>query len=342
MNHIQKKKKKLYKDSDSIGLWERLKKFATAKPKKEKPIRPKTYRMRKLGAVTFWLLFSFMFLVVLVTITSESNSAQSTEEEQMEVSLNPATKPEAIQFAKGFARNYFTWKSDNEGWEDRQERLSRYLADGLDEQAGLITEGLEWNSSVQGVNLRQVDEITDRKAHIIFDVRMQMKKEKETETISKYFAVPVIFNGSSYGVYELPFITHVVEETDVEVDENRYQTTLTSVKDNSEVENIEGFLGTFFTSYVEDSEDQLSYILTDEDHRNGLNGAVEFVEVNNAEVYEGEQDNQFIVISEATFEEPNLNTAFRAVYKLVVEKRDNHYVVSKLNAEQQIEEMANE
>ncbi|MFC3041616.1 conjugal transfer protein [Virgibacillus xinjiangensis] len=341
MNQIQKKKKKLHKESDSISLWERLKKFLAAKPKKEKPIRPKTFRMRKLGAVTFWLLFSFMFLVVLVTITSDTNSAQSNQG-QAQVELNPATKPEAIQFAKGFARDYFTWKSDDEGWEDRQERLSRYLADGLDGQAGLVTEGLEWNSSVQGVHLRQVDEVTDRKAHIIFHVSMQMKKEKETEAISKYFAVPVVYNGSSYGVYELPFITHVVEETDVKIEENRYQTTLTSVKDNTEVENIESFLDTFFSSYVEDSEDQLSYILTDEEYQNGLHGALDFVEVNNAEVYEGKRDNQFIVITEATFKEPELNTAFRAVYKLVVEKKDGHYVVSKLNAEKQIEAISNE
>ncbi|GAB3051266.1 conjugal transfer protein [Virgibacillus ainsalahensis] len=342
MNKVQKKKKKLQNHSAKGGLLESLKKFLAAKPNKEKPKRPKTYVMRKAGAITFWFLFSFMFLVVVANITSNSNSAQSNQEKDPEININPATKPEAIQFAKEFVGNYFTWESDKKGWKSRQERLSKYLANGLDEQAGLVTEGLEWNSTVQEVHLRQVEEVTNQKAHIIFEVGTEMQKEKETKTTNKYFAVPVVNNGSSYGVYEMPFITHVIEETNVEVNEDQYQTTLTAVKDNSEVENIEVFLETFFTSYVEDSEDQLSYILTDKEHQNGLHGALNFVKVNNAEVYEGRQDNQFIVITEATFEEPEMKTAFRAVYKLIVEKREDHYVVSKLNAEQEIEEMANE
>ena len=43
-------------------------------------------------------------------------------------------------------RDYFDWQNSDEGIKTRAERLQPYLATGLDEQAGLSFEGMEWNS----------------------------------------------------------------------------------------------------------------------------------------------------------------------------------------------------
>ncbi|ALX47706.1 conjugal transfer protein [Lentibacillus amyloliquefaciens] len=342
MNKIQKKKKKQTGESQKVGWFERFKKFVKAQPKKEKPRRPKTYTVRRIGVFTFWALFAFMLLVVFITVTSSPESAETRNEKQAEVKRNPATKPAAIQFAKEFTRDYFKWQPTNDGWNDRSKRLTNYLAEGLDEQAGLVTESLEWNSAIQEIAYQKTDEITDKKSHIIFKVSSKMKKNKETKVVTKDFVVPVVHNGSTYGVYELPFVTHLKDGTDVEANRDFNQTNLASINDNGEVENIEAFLETFFNSFVQDSEDQLSYMLTDKTHQSGLNGALNFKGVNSTEVYEGNKAGQYFVISEVMFEEPVTKMQMNSVYKLVVEKKDDHYVVSRLNAEQKIKEKLSE
>lgn len=342
MNKIQKKKKKQTSDIQKVGWFERFKKFVKAHPKTEKPQRPKTYVVRRLGVITFWALFAFMFLVVFVTVTSSPESAEPRNKKQTEVNRNPATKPAAIQFAKEFTREYFNWEPTNGGWKDRSQRLSNYLAEGLDEQAGLVTESLEWSSAIQEIAFQKTDKITDKKSHIIFEVSSEMQKNKKTKEVTKDFAVPVVHNGSTYGVYELPFVTYLKDGTDVEANRDVNQTNLAAINDNGEIENIEAFLETFFKSYVQDSEDQLSYMLTDKTHQSGLNGALNFRGINSTEVYEGNKAGQYFVISEVTFEEPVTKMQMNSVYKLVVEKKDDHYVVSKLNAEQKIKEKLSE
>ncbi|QKY69431.1 conjugal transfer protein [Lentibacillus sp. CBA3610] len=295
-----------------------------------------------MGVITFWMLFAFMFLVVFITVTSTPESAETRNDKQTEVNQNPATKPAAIQFAKEFTRAYFNWEPTTEGWKDRSQRLSNYLAEGLDDQAGLVTENLEWNAASKEIAYQKTDEITDRKAHIIFEVTSEMQKNKESKLVTKDFAVPVVHNGSTYGVYELPFVTYLKDGTDVEADREVNRTNLTSINDNGEIDNIEAFLETFFKSYVQDSEDQLSYMLTDKSARNGLNGALKFKGVNRTELYEGNKAGDYFVMTEVTFEEPATQMEMKSVYKLVVAKKDDHYVVAKLNAEQNIEEKASE
>ncbi|TMN20858.1 conjugal transfer protein [Lentibacillus cibarius] len=352
MKNIQKKKKNKENIKAVKRFMENMKVFFSAKPKKEKPKRPKSYLMRRLGALTFWIVFSFMFLVVAVNITSNTNSAEE-EQTRPDLTINPATKPEAIQFAKDFAKNYFTWKRDS--WKVREKRLSSFLAEGLDRQAGLVKDGLKWDASIQRVRLQTVENITENKAHIIFEtttemsrkvpLKKQKKKDKtktKTKKLTKFFAVPITYNGASYGVYDLPFITNVDETTTVTEDANNYREDLTSVKTGEQVTNVKHFLDTFFASYAKDSEDRLSYILTDEKHQNGLQGELTFKEVKSADVYEGRKQSQFIVIADVTMEDPKTSIQFDTVYRLVVSKKQDHYVVSNLKADQTIEELGSE
>ncbi|TMN20943.1 conjugal transfer protein [Lentibacillus cibarius] len=357
MKNIQKKKENKENIKALKRFMQKMKVFFSTKPKKEKPARPKSYLMRKLGVITFWLLFSFMFLVVFVNITSNINSGAEVKQSQPKPMTNPATKPEAIQFAKDFTKNYFTWKRDS--WKVREKRLSNFLAKGLDSQAGLVKDSLKWDASVQHVSLQNVEKITENKAHIIFETMTKMsrevqvknenKKDKEkaktkteTKEVANFFAVPITYNGTSYGVYDLPFITNVDSATTVTEEANNYRKDLEAAKASKEVTNIKNFLDTFFTSYAKDSEDRLSYILTDEKHQNGLQGALNFVEVGSADVFHGEKQSKFIVIADVTMEDPETSIQFDTVYRLVVTKEQDHYLVSNLKADQAIKELASE
>ena len=51
--------------------------------KREKKSKPKGYRAKKLGAITFWVLFLFMLLIVFVNVfSSNGNRVQQMKETQ--------------------------------------------------------------------------------------------------------------------------------------------------------------------------------------------------------------------------------------------------------------------
>lgn len=331
-------------------------------PKKEKVKKPRSYVARRIGVITFWVLFGFMFLVVVTTVFSSSSS---TPEEEKTVELNPSTKPEAIQFARDFTKEYFNWDKDK--LDQREERLKPYLAKGLHEQAGLDLNGEEWDSSFKTATLKKVEEVGENKAHIVFLVNAELnkeekkkvtkkkkgkkkkKKKKKTktivenkkETLEKYFVVPVAYNGFTLGVYSTPYFSNIYDETTINVENNEVTKKLRTHDNPDEAENIENFLNTFFASYAEDSPDKLSYISNDNSVI-GLDGALDFVEVKDTEVYNSDKDNKYIVRTEVTFKDPETEVLFESIYYLLVVKENKHYVVDNMNAENLIEEITQE
>lgn len=353
---MQKHNNQKKNNNNIVSFSKKLKKFfaVSEKPKKEKQKRPKTYAFRKLGASVFWLLFIFMLIVVVVSISSDSSPTDANTSEVKVVS-NPSAKPEAVQFAHDFISNYYTWVNNNEGWEDRANRLSYFIADGLDEHAGLVKESVVWDSNYQKSVIKKIDEVDSNSVYITLKVWAEMSrevekevmvkekngskktKEKETEIevetetkpIVKYIVVPLTFNGSSYGVYELPYVTYLDESTNVEKQTN---TKNTAEKDGNKVVNIKKFLDTFFSSYAEDDRDRLGYILNDKNYSQGMNGTMNFVEVKESSVYEGESEGENLVIAKVTFEDPELNTQINSIYHLIVTKEKERYIVTSINA----------
>ncbi|WP_193065432.1 conjugal transfer protein [Oceanobacillus oncorhynchi] len=319
----------------------------TKKPKqKEKVRKPRAYIFRKLGAVTFWSLFGFMFLVVLVNIVSSSNSNANADEEIV-FEINSTTQPAAIEFAKDYAKEYFTWVNDD--LEDRELRVQPYLATGID-VGNLDLAGMGWNATLVGSALEEVNEISSNKSHIILSVNVKLtrvvttgqgknaKEEEETENLEKYFAVPVATDGESYGVYNKPYFTNVDKEVTVaNTGVDKHLDGIDSEYAEEET-NIKNFLPTFYESYAMDTQDKLSYVLDDPDVV-GLEETMNFVEVKSTEVYQGRYANEFIVANTVTFEEPTSQLTFDNDFLILVEKSSNRYIVKTLNAEPIVEEM---
>jgi hypothetical protein len=310
--------------------------LSSAQPKKEKakPARPRGYTARKTGAAFFWVLFGFMFLVVTVTVFSKTNTENTPEAIPMEEAENPSVKPEAVQFAQSFTVHYFNWGSGEEKKKEREEKLTFFLADGLDPQAGLNTEKMTWNSAHKRSTVKKVEDMGDNKALITFYVNTELSRETEdegeaeTKSLSKYFVVPVAYDGETYGVYELPKFTYLDEQTTVKADT---QNGLKKAAASPETSHVRQFLDTFFASYTEDSTDKLAYILEDNSRISGLNKTMTFVKVAAADIYEGEETGQYIVQSEVVLQDPESDMQFHTDYELAVKKDGGRFVVSSIN-----------
>lgn len=337
------------------SIKDRLKNFVTfvkraTKPKeppKEKVVKPKTYTFRKLGAISFWVLFGFMFLFVFINMFFSSSSAKEKETEDNDKEVNVTTQPEAIQFAKDFSNAYFTW--DIEDMDKRSEQLDKYLATGIENTAGLNVTGINWNSVYNSSTLKRVNEITDNKSEIVLKVNVGLikpsekkKDDDEEKSLSKYFVIPIAYDGENLGVYSEPYFSNVKDEEKTEIDNNHLLKGLKKPDDSKEEGNIENFLNTFFTSYAEDSPDKLSYVVEDPDVV-GLDNTMDFIEVKKTEVFQADSADKYIVYTEASFAEPETGEddplIFESSYYMLIKKQNDRYIVEKMNAEDYIEKL---
>lgn len=331
-----RKIKKLYSQLNKLSKSNKEKK-QRRKQEIRGSIRPKGFIARKFGVIIFWSLFSFMLLVVLVTMFSRDSGEASTE--PVLVEKNYATSPEGIQFAENFAKEYFTWEVSDEGKHKRQEIMNKYLADGLDQYAGLNFQGLQWNSNFKSSEVKEVIEISDNVSQITLKVIAEFKKvdSDDVKRVEKYLVVPVAYDGVTFGVYELPKFTYIQEETTLKkVVSNRLNNA------DSEISSkIREFLPTFFTSFASDTKDKLNYLLTKESVTDGLQGTMDFQEVKEINVFEGEQAGSYVVFAKAIFLEPQTKVSLVTDYQLSVVKRDDRFIVSGINDQKNKEIQSN-
>ncbi|GAE93046.1 hypothetical protein JCM21714_2080 [Gracilibacillus boraciitolerans JCM 21714] len=292
-----------------------------------------------MGVISFWSLFSIMVLVVLVTMFGGSSSnAEIDYKKILEANKNHATTDEAIQFAENFTQDYFTWKATDEGKNNRKSIMSKYMIEDLDDYGGIDFTNMKKNAVVRNVELRQIEEKAKDVAHITFYVEYELKESGEdAKTIKseKYFVVPVAYDGKTYGVYELPKFTFLEEATTVKsVSTPKYKKA-----DTSEKNEIQEFLSTFFSSYAEDSQDKLNYLLYTEDLTPGLKQTVLFNQIKNSDIFLGENELEYLAVAEVIFKDPKSDISFATNYQLNLVKREGRYMVAGIDdiANKQVE-----
>lgn len=318
-----------------------------SKQEKNVSIKPKGYFARKVGVVTFWILFSFMFLVVMVTIFSNDDSATANENPKVET--NKATTPEAIQFAENFLKEYFTWTASDEGNTARQTALAKYLSEEIRENEALDVKNYDWNSKYIKSEIKRIDEKGENLAYLTFQVNFEMTKKQqekkkakkqEIKQLKKYIEVPIAYDkkGDSFGIYDLPKFTYIFDETTLK----EVQTTedLDNHVDLEVTNKIEEFLPTFFKTYAEDEKDKLNYMTKNDHVTNGLNGTMKFKEVNNYQIYK-KGKNKYIVFAEVTFEEPETKIPFFVNHQLEVVLEKDRVLVSGIDSQLKNEVVTN-
>lgn len=321
--------------------------------KHEKKGKPKGYRAKKLGAITFWLLFLFMLLIVSVSVFS-SNGLSNAAEDEDGPNINKATSAEGIEFSKTFLSTYFNWNSDNEQRSDRLDRLGHYLPEKLSEQA--IASDKEWNATIarENIVLKEVENLGDSKARITFQVKVVFEKpavqENKDEKSApapkkvkavKYVSVPVYYDEDKrrFIVYELPSFSYV-EQMKIEKAIAPETEGLKTITDGS-TQNVKAFLATFFEAYSNDSKDKLIYIIEDPKHQNGLNQTMNFVGLKNTEIFEGKKVDEKVVRTEVILADPETGIEFTSTYTLVLAEKERRYTVLFVNNKSYIDELKN-
>lgn len=300
----------------------------------------------------------FVFFLINLTNNNQSNSANADKREQ---TVAKAMSPEAIAFAKEFVANYFTWNID-EGKEKRLARMDKYFIGNLHEQSNEIA-APNWNSVVtfDDIQLKETNDLEGNKVRFIFEVDVLFTKTKVVKTTSKnkkgkkktketteekkvaqtkYLSVPIVYDEkvNRYAIYQLPSFTYYDENRTVEHKFNVME-GLQVLTNGEKAENIKAFLAIFFESYANDSKDKLNYIVEDESHQNGLGKTMDFVDIQNAAVFEGKTDEEKVVTTDVIWEEPETEIQFASNYVLVVKEEGGQYIVKLINSKEYLDEL---
>lgn len=304
-----------------------LKRFqaADAPRKKEKSYKPPGVAERRAGVIAFWVLIAFIVLL-LVTDGNEADSTGQALPPPAE--QNRAADTAGAEFAKAFATEYFNWTASPEGWEERKARLEPMLAQGLDEQAGLLMANQEWNSETVNAQILKLEAtgpqealVTVRIEQILTNAEDPKKKERQRHTL----AVSVAFD-QALGIYDLPAFVGQGQATEAQTESLKGQSL-----DAKTSQNIKNFLATFFQSYTTDTPDKLAYFLEDPEATHGLEGSVAFETVQAMEAVEGSAANEYVVDAEVILRDSETDTGFLSNYRLTITEKDGRYIVTKLN-----------
>ncbi|MED3087849.1 conjugal transfer protein [Bacillus toyonensis] len=321
-------------------MWKKIKNwFRKTKNGKEgeprKALRVPSYRGRLIGKWLFWGILAWMFFVscttVFKTMKADAKVTPETETKQVVPKQNLATRPEAIEFARLFTKEYFTWKRGEEELKKRAERLKAYLSKDVDSQAGIETNALQWDSDYLSATLLKVDEKKEKEANAIFKVKYKLHRMKpdnsgeEVKEVIQQVSIPVQTDGKAFVVNGLPQVVKVKEKATVKETENERE----EVKDVKAKTEIREFLPTFFKSYTTATPKELAYVLENSEIK-GLEGSMKLDKIISSKVYPGKTKGTYEVQAEVMLIDANSETKMKAAYTLIVKETGKQFVVTDL------------
>lgn len=294
------------------------------KGKKLNDFTPKGYRARRYGVYAFWSVFIGMFLFLGLLLLSNGSDDSDKKED---ILYDKVASQEATVFAQNFIRAYFQWERTDEGIVARQQALAPYLVKGLDVNAGLVTKGIQWNSTYLSSQIRDVTIIESGIGQITFQVKSKLSNGAEEKVLEQFMVVPVAYDGESFGVYELPKYTDIANQTTVKaVTDKRLKSATTD--DSNEVK---AFVETFFKTYVEGEYEQLRYLLVKNSDITGLNAKYTFKEVYEIEVLQDEAETGFITNVKVAIVNPATMLETLMSYQLSIKKSEDKFVVKAMD-----------
>lgn len=294
------------------------------KGKKLNDFTPKGYRARRVGVYAFWSIFVGMFLFLGLLLLSNGSDDSDKKED---ILYDKVASQEATVFAQNFIQAYFQWERTDEGIVARQQALAPYLVKGVDVNAGLVTKGIQWNSTYVSSQIRDVAIIEPGIGQITFQVKSKLSNGTEEKVLEQFMVVPIAYDGESFGVYELPKYTDIANQTTVKaVTDKRLKTASTD-----ETNEVKAFVETFFKTYVEGEYGQLRYLLVKDSDITGLNAKYTFKEMNEIEVLKNEAETGFIANVKVAIVNPETTVETLMSYQLSINKSEDKFVVKAMD-----------
>ncbi|WP_221568662.1 conjugal transfer protein [Alkalihalobacillus sp. TS-13] len=315
---------------------------------------PQTVLRKKVIKGLFWTGFTLVLCLSIVAIVQTGNAGVDAHvqkpEPKEEKEDNLAASVGAQTFAENFASHYFYWKNTEEFMKIRAKRLEPFLATGLEEQAGLVFEGMKWNSKLASSQIWKVEETGSDTAEITLRIKQALfrtiqpdkkaitaakkakkkppkPKVKKAGPYERYFVVPVKTDGESFVVHKIPHYVTAPEKPDItvgtEIDEEEI------VSDPQLQKQITTFLNTFFKVYTTGTQDELYYYFNG-DSIQSMKEILTFKEVKEVILKEGEGTANYTVFTTVVYTEFQSKAQVVYPYEMNIVQEEGRWFVKSI------------
>ncbi len=352
---------------------------ALKKDQKEKAYQVKRARRVALKPSTFQRAMNIGLVLLLVIVLLGSFNAfrhngviHSMEEkvnaataEENKVKDDYAERPGITYFIQNFLNDYFDIQPGEDNQKKRQDRLKKYLANGLEPDGGIDYTSVQGEQTLTGSRIMEVKGINKTTADVYVDAdiksvieteRIEKVKEKKkdkkgkkkevevekkvTDTDEKsgklYYVIRVHADDTGYTVIDLPQ-PYVPKESEKKTVDN-YYADLT--EDKAATNNVRTFLESFFNSYVnKDRADDMKFFFKNSNDAQSLEDSYEFVRIEDLKVYPGEKKKQYIVRSDVKLKQSvsGIQSLYGYEFILNHEGADKYEIVEMRNLSAKVE-----
>lgn len=317
---------------------------------------PKTVVRKKVMKSIFWTAFSLLLFLSVVAIVRVGNAKSGAAEASVQPvpyesnTVNKGISEGAQSFAENFATEYFHWKNTEEEQKKRMERLKPFLAEGLDSQAGLIFQEMEWNSSLSKTQVWHVEEVNKDTALITLRILQDLNKITPPDSAAikkakkkhkplpkakieksgpyeKYFVIPVKTDGKSFVVYQIPYLIAPPKKPSIS---SHHDSQEEGIIQDSKLENeIVTGLNTFFKVYTTGTQEELSYYIKNNDIQI-MKGVITFKEIKKVLIKPSKAKNEYLVYANVVFQENHSKAQVVYPYELTLVKEESRWFVKEM------------
>lgn len=297
-----------------------------AKPKPPEQLRP--IQGMKSKRILHWTLLALTPVSAAVVLGAAYTGAfngssadafpTATEEE------NPAMQNKAISFAVAFASEYLYVTPDHD---EHRQRIAKFLADGMDENAGLSIEDAKKSMYPGEIRFWESKPIGANQAEITLQVDLYYAQDgKAKERRIRYLKVPIEVKGpDQMAVIGTPhFVPLRVHKSNLS---KKIEDLEGSEVDGSTTNEIRKFLEDFFQDYASGKDTDLAYKSAEKPIQ-GFRGELQFLKLESAEV--AKNGNTYEALVTVKMADTKASAVLEYDYRISVIQDGSHWKVLSL------------
>ncbi|MEK4678211.1 conjugal transfer protein [Bacillus sp. FSL K6-2944] len=307
---------------ERIAKWKEKKNIYSAKllkrDEKEKAQEVKMIKratLKKPVVKRIWnILAIFSLCIVALGVYNAFRHNGKLENLQNQITATKKVNAEGVQenlamrsgveyFVQNFIKEYVTVKPGDEAQKGRQKILSKYLAQGLDKDAGVDYQSLNGEQIYKGSRILEVESAGKNQANVYVDVTTEFapKDSPDKKQSRVYYLIRVYGSSDGYTIVDLPQPYMPKNGANKSI-QDRYASLSKDMKSEQEVRK---FLESFFKTYTaKDRGDEIKFFFRNAADIQSLQGLMEYVKVEDVKVYPMQKEKQFLVQCSVKLKQP--------------------------------------
>lgn len=215
----------------------------------------KSVGTRKKSVTVLWIVLISSLVFGIYKNFTAIDQHTIHEKEVIETKLVDTSAIES--FTKNFVKDYYTWQNNKDSIEQRREKISRYLTEGLQAlNADTVRDDIPTRSSVSDVDIWSVSSGSDNTYAVVYSVGEKITEDKNSEKIhSTYRILLHQDNVGNLVITQNPTLWSMPNKSDYET----LQLESNGTVDSDTVQEVTEFLETFFTFYPTATDKELAY-----------------------------------------------------------------------------------